>query len=230
MNPSPSVPDAAAHAVASSPPRPRRITTHPTAMIAPISGPTTYTQGALQSPLTTAGPNDRAGFIGVPPTGAAQRPARHSRPPRGRLPNRRSAPAKRCPGSRRPVRRSVRFRAAMPASCGSRARAAWRQGAPHFRHRTQKQRRQRRAGQLRQDVPRDTLLGKVAPQRKGDRHHRVEMRTRYGTREQDHRHHRQAGGDHGCRQADLTLGMERAATRRRSTSRNVPSTSANSRR
>ena len=36
----------------------------------------TYTQYAVQSPLTNAGPNERAGFIEAPLTGAAHRPAR----------------------------------------------------------------------------------------------------------------------------------------------------------
>src|SRR5947209_7353636 len=65
-----SAPDAAARAVA-SPPRPRRITAAPTAIVAPISGPATYAQKAVQSPETSAGPNERAGFIEVPLTGAA---------------------------------------------------------------------------------------------------------------------------------------------------------------
>ncbi|HEV7174102.1 MAG TPA: hypothetical protein VGN29_01345 [Solirubrobacteraceae bacterium] len=56
------------------PPRPRRIIAHPTAIAAPISGPATYTQYELQSPLTSAGPNEHAGFIEVPVTGADHRP------------------------------------------------------------------------------------------------------------------------------------------------------------
>jgi hypothetical protein len=35
-----------------------------------------HTQSALQSPLTRAGPNERAGFIEVSLTGAAHSPAR----------------------------------------------------------------------------------------------------------------------------------------------------------
>src|ERR1035441_3223654 len=70
-----STPDAAARAVA-SPPRPRRIIAAPTAIAAPISGPATYAQNAVQSPATRAGPNERAGFIEVPLTGAAHSPAR----------------------------------------------------------------------------------------------------------------------------------------------------------
>jgi hypothetical protein len=58
-----------------SPPRPRRIQAQPTAIAAPVSGPTTYTHYAVQSPLTSAGPNDRAGFIEVPLTGADHNPA-----------------------------------------------------------------------------------------------------------------------------------------------------------
>jgi len=40
-----------------------------------MSGPARYAQYAVQSPPTSAGPNDRAGFIEVPLTGAAHSPA-----------------------------------------------------------------------------------------------------------------------------------------------------------
>src|SRR3984885_7803059 len=64
-----------------SPPRPRRIIAAPTASVAPTSGPATYAQYEDQSPDTSAGPNERAGFIDAPLTGAAQRPASATYPP-----------------------------------------------------------------------------------------------------------------------------------------------------
>lgn len=47
----------------------------PTATRPPASGPTRYAHHEVQSASTSAGPNDRAGFIDAALTGAPQRPA-----------------------------------------------------------------------------------------------------------------------------------------------------------
>src|SRR5579871_4724677 len=71
----------AARIAGSSPPGPRRMWAIPTAIIAPTSGPATYTQAWPRFPSTMSGPRDRAGFMDAPLTGAAQRPARPMYPP-----------------------------------------------------------------------------------------------------------------------------------------------------
>lgn len=59
----------------SPPPRPLSTNATPTARVAPISGPATYTQYELKLAPTASGPKVRAGFIDAPEIGLAHRPA-----------------------------------------------------------------------------------------------------------------------------------------------------------
>src|SRR5215471_14618831 len=71
------------------PPRPRKIKAMPTAMAPPATGPTRYAHHDVQSPLTSAGPSERAGFIDAPLTGEPHSPAKAMYPP---TPNAASGP------------------------------------------------------------------------------------------------------------------------------------------
>ena len=133
-------------------------------MIAPMSGPATYTQKELQSPLTSAGPNERAGFIEVPLTGAAHSPARAMYPPTPSAPTRANVL---CLGSRAedhadqsPGERDLEHERLPRVIAGSGQRGA--EMPDVSEHGEEKHRRQGCAEKLRKHVPRHARPGKVA--------------------------------------------------------------------
>ena len=75
----------------------------------------------------------------------------------------------------------------------------------------EKQARERRAGELDDDVAGHALPREVPAQRECQRHCRVEVRSRYGAHEQDDRGDHQARGDDGRCQADLPLRVQQPA-------------------